>query len=268
MKCNSESCSSVSGKSPQLRDTGFQTFGRSGRISHCPTDDHLSGTTDFLGVLVCPVIVWKCVTAVRTLFCLRVWRWRCVYIYIYIYTHTYIHTYIHTPYILCVMWQLQTWGRCESLTQLTNSVSQNLHVVRSSVQVNSDRGKGKAAVVHAMKAYGESAGIAPRMLNLGTRRRWSASRLCHFSPGESAFGTRSIGDCVGPRANLDVVGKWYVALSGSGILDRPASCLVSMPVTLFGLSKWEQQQYNNNNDNNNNKSTELKVISLWNREIG
>jgi len=84
---------------------------------------------------------------------------------------------------LCVMWQLQTWRRCESLTQLTYSVSQNLYVVRSSVQVYSDRGKGNAAVVHAMKAYEEIAGIAPRMLNLGTRRRWSASRLGHFTPG-------------------------------------------------------------------------------------
>ena len=62
------------------------------------------------------------------------------------------------------MWQLKTWRRYESLTKLTNSVSQYLYVVRKSVQVYSDKGKGKAAVVHAMKAYRGSGGVAARML--------------------------------------------------------------------------------------------------------
>jgi len=34
-----------------------------------------------------------------------------------------------------------------------------------------------------MKYY-RSGGIAPRIANLGTRRRWSSSRPCHFIPGK------------------------------------------------------------------------------------
>jgi hypothetical protein len=36
---------------------------------------------------------------------------------------------------------------------------------------------------------------------------WSASRPCHFTPGERAPGTHWIGDWVGPRASLDDIEK-------------------------------------------------------------
>jgi hypothetical protein len=58
-----------------------------------------------------------------------------------------------------------------------------------------------------MKTYWESGGIAPRILDLGTRWEWSASRLGRFTPRERAPGTHSIGGWVGPRAVLDTVVK-------------------------------------------------------------
>jgi hypothetical protein len=59
---------------------------------------------------------------------------------------------------------------------------------------------------HAMKAYWGSVGIAPRILDLGTRWR-SASRPGRFTPKERTPGTHWIGGWVGPRAFLDTVVK-------------------------------------------------------------
>jgi hypothetical protein len=55
---------------------------------------------------------------------------------------------------------------------------------------------------HAMKTYWGSGGIAPRILDLGTRYggEWSASRTGRFTPS-----THWIGGWVGPRAVLDAV---------------------------------------------------------------
>jgi hypothetical protein len=36
---------------------------------------------------------------------------------------------------------------------------------------------------------------------------WSASRHCHFTPGETAHGTRFVGSWVDPRAGLEDVEK-------------------------------------------------------------
>jgi len=63
---------------------------------------------------------------------------------------------------------------------------------------------------HAMKTYWESGGIAPRILNLGTRWRWSDSftlrslypRRKNLSPH-----THWIWGWVDPRASLDAVAK-------------------------------------------------------------
>jgi len=59
---------------------------------------------------------------------------------------------------------------------------------------------------YAMRTYWEGGGIAPRILNLGTRwSEWSASRLWRFTHRERALGTNLLGGGVGPRAGLDAV---------------------------------------------------------------
>jgi hypothetical protein len=60
-----------------------------------------------------------------------------------------------------------------------------------------------------MKAYWVSGGIAARILNLGTRRRWVWSASCtgSFTPKERAPGTHWIGGWVGLKACLDPVVK-------------------------------------------------------------
>jgi hypothetical protein len=61
---------------------------------------------------------------------------------------------------------------------------------------------------HAMKAYWRSGGIAPCILDLGTRLgEWSASRPGRFTPRERAPDTHWIGRWVGPRTVLDTVVK-------------------------------------------------------------
>jgi hypothetical protein len=61
---------------------------------------------------------------------------------------------------------------------------------------------------HAMKTYWGSGGIAPRIIDLGTRWWWwSASHPGRFTPMERAPGTHGIGGWVGPRAVLDAVVK-------------------------------------------------------------
>jgi hypothetical protein len=60
---------------------------------------------------------------------------------------------------------------------------------------------------HAMKTYWGSRGIAPRILDLGTRWRWSASRPGCFIPRKRAPGTHWIGGWVGPRDVQDTVVK-------------------------------------------------------------
>jgi hypothetical protein len=51
-------------------------------------------------------------------------------------------------------------------------------------------------------------GIAPPFLTSALDGgEWSASRTCHFTPGEKAPGTHWIGGHVGPRAGLDAVEK-------------------------------------------------------------
>jgi len=52
-----------------------------------------------------------------------------------------------------------------------------------------------------------SGGITTRILDLGTRCEWSASRSGRFTPRERVPGTHWIGGCVGTRAVLDAVVK-------------------------------------------------------------
>jgi hypothetical protein len=59
-----------------------------------------------------------------------------------------------------------------------------------------------------METYWGSGGIAPRILNLGTRWRWVVSFTPRpLYPRERAPGTDWIGGWVGPRAVLDAVVK-------------------------------------------------------------
>jgi hypothetical protein len=59
---------------------------------------------------------------------------------------------------------------------------------------------------HAMKTYWGSGGIAPRILDFGTRwGEWSALRPGHFIPRERAPGTHWIWGWVGPRTGLNTV---------------------------------------------------------------
>jgi hypothetical protein len=59
-----------------------------------------------------------------------------------------------------------------------------------------------------MKAYWGIEGIAPRIINFGTRwGEWSDLRPGSFNPRERAPGTHWIGGWVGPRAGLDTVVK-------------------------------------------------------------
>jgi hypothetical protein len=58
-----------------------------------------------------------------------------------------------------------------------------------------------------MKAYWGNGGISSRILDLGTRWRWSASRPGRYTPRERVPGTHWIGGWVGPRAILDAVVK-------------------------------------------------------------
>jgi hypothetical protein len=57
---------------------------------------------------------------------------------------------------------------------------------------------------HAMKTYWRSGGIAPRILDLGTRWRWVVSFTPRpLYPRERAPGAHWIGGWVGPKAVLD-----------------------------------------------------------------
>jgi hypothetical protein len=68
--------------------------------------------------------------------------------------------------------------------------------------------QGKVSCLYALRhedVWG-SRGIAPRILNLGTRCR-SASSPCHFIPGERVSRILWIWGRVGPKAGLDTVEK-------------------------------------------------------------
>jgi hypothetical protein len=85
---------------------------------------------------------------------------------------------------------------------------------------------------HAMKIYGQSGGIAPRILNLGTAWRWMLS----FMPRqeEEPPGTHWIWDWVGPRASLESVAKRKIpSLPLPG--NEPRSSGLSLVFTLTEL---------------------------------
>jgi hypothetical protein len=69
---------------------------------------------------------------------------------------------------------------------------------------------------HAMKIYWWSGGVAPRILDLGTRWR-SASRPGRFTPREEAPDTHCIRGWVDPRAVLDAVVKILSPLRESNL---------------------------------------------------
>jgi hypothetical protein len=68
---------------------------------------------------------------------------------------------------------------------------------------------------------GGSGGIAPPFLTSALDGgEWSASRPCHFTPGERAPGTHCIGGWVGPRTGLDDVERRKI-LPPPGLELRP-----------------------------------------------
>jgi hypothetical protein len=60
---------------------------------------------------------------------------------------------------------------------------------------------------HAMKTYWWSGGIALRILDIGTRWKYLASRPGRFTPREKVPSAHWIGGWVGPRAILDAAVK-------------------------------------------------------------
>jgi hypothetical protein len=77
---------------------------------------------------------------------------------------------------------------------------QNLTEGRSSVKV-----KGKVFHVHVIKAYSESRGIAPLILNLRTRWRYINFTPRQLYPPKKNAGAHRTGGWLGPRASLDVL---------------------------------------------------------------
>jgi hypothetical protein len=79
-----------------------------------------------------------------------------------------------------------------------------------------------------MKAYWRSGGIAPHILDLGTRWRWVVSFTppATLPPGKakSPWYTHWIGGWVGPKAGLDAVvkRKTFPASAGTRTPDHPA----------------------------------------------
>jgi hypothetical protein len=87
-----------------------------------------------------------------------------------------------------------------------------------------------------MKAYWESGGIAPRVLNLGSTGKSLASRPGRFTSRKKAHGTHWIGGWVGTRADLDtVVRRKIPSLWAESNPDRPARSLVAIVHFIFNL---------------------------------
>jgi hypothetical protein len=90
---------------------------------------------------------------------------------------------------------------------------------------------------HAMRTYWGNGGIAPRILNLGTRWKWVVSFMPrpHYPRRKSPV-IHWIGGWVGPRAGLGAVAKrekfhyWLCRESNAG---RPARSLVSVLTELL-----------------------------------
>jgi len=75
------------------------------------------------------------------------------------------------------------------------------------------KGRNKAIHVHIVRAHGEDGGIAPVILNLGTRwREWSASRSDRFTQGERALGTLWRGVWVGPQRQAECSEEYKILL--------------------------------------------------------
>jgi hypothetical protein len=110
---------------------------------------------------------------------------------------------------------------------------------------------------HSMKAYWGSGGIAPCILDLGTRWRWVISfTFGPLYPRERYPCTHWIGDWVGPRAGLDEVMKRTIPSPCRDSYPRssspqpraiPLSCLGSSSlhgVTTHVFTTWRNKTYN------------------------
>jgi hypothetical protein len=84
-----------------------------------------------------------------------------------------------------------------------------------------------------MKMYWRSVGIAPRILDLGTRWRWVVS----FTPRERAPGIHWLGGWVGSRAVLDAVVKWK--FSSPHRESNPRTPIVQ-PIARRCKNNWER----------------------------
>jgi hypothetical protein len=115
-----------------------------------------------------------------------------------------------------------------------------------------------------------SGGIAPRILNLGTRWRWVVSLTPRplYTPGERAPGTHWIGDLVSPRAGLDAVTKRKIpSLPPPGIEPRSSSpCRVSIWQCYLGSFGYRNLVYVEIQNGSTNMSVGLR-ISRFNTEF-
>jgi hypothetical protein len=94
-----------------------------------------------------------------------------------------------------------------------------------------------------MKAYGGvDVWIHIFLTSALVEDEWSASRVCHFTPDESAPGTHWIGGWVDPRAGLDDVEKRkFLALPGLEL--RPFGRPARIQSLLYRLRSTDLTQY-------------------------
>jgi hypothetical protein len=61
--------------------------------------------------------------------------------------------------------------------------------------------------LHVMEAYRRSKGLAPFILNLYARCKWSTSRACRFTTRKKKAGTHWIRGCLGSGVGLDLLAE-------------------------------------------------------------
>lgn len=92
----------------------------------------------------------------------------------------------------------------------------------------------------ARRAYRESTGMAPLILNFAIRWRWAVNfKSGRFTPRKEP-GTHWAEGCVGPKASLEVSRREkYLSPTGIRRADRPTHSAVVIPTTLFQVLSTE-----------------------------
>jgi hypothetical protein len=92
---------------------------------------------------------------------------------------------------------------------------------------------------HTVKTYWWSGGIGLRILCLGTRMRWSATRHGRFTPRERALGSHWIRGRVGPRTGMNtVVNRKFTEHAENRNSDHPARSPALHHWTIPALLSW------------------------------